>query len=504
MKKEFNLKYSLYLKRIILTTIILLNFACSGVSLKDNSSKSSVNSYYKSNGIPELKYSLAGNQEYFRFVNDTKNGICGEDNKDYLSFYKNKNIKGHGDQSAYWRWEVSFTQDQMDAVINNNLYSLGKSKPKNVYRLTNGKWVAGSLSSNPVGKVKTVKAVKRGQSGIVMDLLIEGSKGKFVVTKENNIRRVLAFPKSSLDGTGTVKLIGKNGKTLSTGSSLFPSAFFAVEKKTSTFKIYGGGFGHGIGVPQWNVRGLVKEGKNYDDILNRYYRGADLSKASRIKGFSGDVRVGITKNSNPKHNIITLSAPDKIVLKSGWSSSSIPKNKKVVFLKSGSEVIAKVDDKIMMRSKNGIRVDSSSKIKVNSITRAVSNKNPSYRGEFEITPYGSKDLLLVNVIDLEDYLLQVVGSEMPASFGLEALKVQAVAARTYAVNGILERKYKNYNFDLMDTVASQVYNNLDEDESVNKAVKSTKGKVLTYNGEVIPTYFYSTSAGYSATPQESW
>ncbi|MBP6062688.1 MAG: SpoIID/LytB domain-containing protein [Fusobacteriaceae bacterium] len=494
-----------YLTKICFIILLLINLSCTNSLFRNNAPKKVVNSYYGENGMPNLNYNLASNPEYFQFVNDTKTTpLSGKNSKDYLAFYKNKNIKGYGSSSNYWRWEVSYTSAQINSVINKNLYDLGENRGKNVYTLKNGKWIAGRVSVNPVGTVKNIKVVKRGRSGVVMDILVEGSKGKFVVTKENNVRKLLSFSPSSLNGTGSVKLIGKNGKALSGGTTLFPSAFFSVEKRSSGFKIYGGGFGHGVGMPQWSVKDLTSAGYDYDEILERYYPNTRLSKASSVDGFRGDLRVGITRNSRPEHQNITISSCGKIKLKSGWGSTSVSKNTKILFEICNGEVIAKANGKVLMKSKEKIEVTSSEMVSVNSIVRALKTRIPSYRGKFEVTPYGKTSLLLINVIDLEEYLLQVVGSEMPLSFGLEALKVQAVAARTYAVNGVLEKKYKKYNFDLVDTVASQVYNNLDESEVVNKAVKATKGRVLTYEGKIIPTFFYSTSAGYSATPQEIW
>ncbi|MGL5055235.1 MAG: SpoIID/LytB domain-containing protein [Fusobacteriaceae bacterium] len=503
MKKKNLIKK--YLKRTILAILLIINFSCTSSSSRGNAPKNTVNSYYRENGVPSLNYKLGTNAEYFKFVNDTGNNpLSGTNNRAYLDFYKNKKIKGYGSSSAYWRWETYYTQSQINAVINNNLYSLAQSRPQNVYTLKSGSWISGRVNQNPVGTVRNIKVVKRGSSGVVMDLLIEGSKGKFVVTKEGNIRRLLAFSSSSLNGTGSVKLKGKTGKVLSGGATLFPSAFFSVEKVGSGFKIFGGGFGHGVGMPQWSVKDLANAGYNYDKILYRYYPNTKLSRASSIKGFDDELRVGITRNSRPEHQNITISSYDKIKLKSGWGSTTVPKNTKVLFEISNGETIVKTSGKVIMRSKDKIIVTSSSQIKVDSITRSLKTRNPSYRGDFEIVPYGKTSLLLINIVDIEDYLLQVVGSEMPISFGLEALKVQAVAARTYAVNGVLEGKYRKYNFDLVDTVASQVYNNLDEADIVRNAVRATKGRVLTYNGKIIPTFFYSTSGGYSATPQEIW
>ena len=107
---------------------------------------------------------------------------------------------------------------------------------------------------------------------------------------------------------------------------------------------------------------------------------------------------------------------------------------------------------------------------------------------------GPAGLVLVNVIALEDYLSGVLGSEMPPQFPLEALKAQAVAARTYA----LERKLETLGqpFNLSSSVLSQVYGGLAaEDPRTLQAVEATRGQVLTYQLQPIEAYFHASCGG---------
>lgn len=107
-------------------------------------------------------------------------------------------------------------------------------------------------------------------------------------------------------------------------------------------------------------------------------------------------------------------------------------------------------------------------------------------------------LQVVNVISLEDYLVGVLGSEMPKSFPLEALKAQAVAARTYALN----KKLEQYGqlFHLGSSVISQVYRGLDaEDPRTREAVESTRGQVLTFMLQPIEAYFHASCGGRTET-----
>lgn len=113
-------------------------------------------------------------------------------------------------------------------------------------------------------------------------------------------------------------------------------------------------------------------------------------------------------------------------------------------------------------------------------------------------------------LDIEDYVRGVIAGEMPISFELEALKAQAVAARTYA----LRRINKNKNYDVVDTVMNQVY--LDDDtlkekwkdnydtymNKINKVVKETEGEYVDYNGSYADTLFFSTSVGNTENSEE--
>lgn len=127
---------------------------------------------------------------------------------------------------------------------------------------------------------------------------------------------------------------------------------------------------------------------------------------------------------------------------------------------------------------------------------------PTYAGRIEIVK-DSGGLLIINDIDLESYLYAVVPSEMPASYELEALKAQAVCARSYAYRQILLNGYASYGAHVDDSVSYQVYNNLPTDAKVIQAVNETAGKVLKFGEEVATTYYFSTSCGYT-TNETIW
>ncbi len=127
-----------------------------------------------------------------------------------------------------------------------------------------------------------------------------------------------------------------------------------------------------------------------------------------------------------------------------------------------------------------------------------------YRGELSVFAAGGR-LTVVNIVPLEDYLLGVVPREMPHDFPLEALKAQAVAARTYALYARASGAYAAQGFDLLPTTASQVYGGvLAERETTTRAVRETAGEILTYQGRPIGAFYHSTSGGHTESVEHVW
>lgn len=128
-----------------------------------------------------------------------------------------------------------------------------------------------------------------------------------------------------------------------------------------------------------------------------------------------------------------------------------------------------------------------------------------YRGSLEIFPSlrDKNEVTIVNILPVEEYLLGVVPSEMPSNWPIEALKTQAIAARTFALSHL--GQFSKDGFDVMPTVISQVYGGAEEEtEPSNKAVEETTGKVITYNSELISAYYYSSAGGITEDGQDAW
>jgi stage II sporulation protein D len=125
-----------------------------------------------------------------------------------------------------------------------------------------------------------------------------------------------------------------------------------------------------------------------------------------------------------------------------------------------------------------------------------------YRGRTLVVPTAG-GLTAVNYVDLEHYLYSVVGSEMPPSWSLEALKAQAVAARSYAL--YQRQNSANAVFDVGDTTQWQVYKGLEEETpSTRAAVDTTQGQVLTYSGQIINAVFHSCAGGFTENVEDVW
>lgn len=132
--------------------------------------------------------------------------------------------------------------------------------------------------------------------------------------------------------------------------------------------------------------------------------------------------------------------------------------------------------------------------------KVVERSQRTYHGDMEISIV-SGDLALVNVVPLEQYLYSVVGAEVYSSWPAEALKVQAVAARSYALQQGDRFKIAN----VVDTTLSQAYNGIgSENDKVTSAVDATAGEVVKSGGKIIEAVFSSNAGGQTAHPSEVW
>jgi stage II sporulation protein D len=238
------------------------------------------------------------------------------------------------------------------------------------------------------------------------------------------------------------------------------------------FTIRGAGFGHGVGMSQYGALGFAQHGKKHDEILRHYYTGTEvgttdpartvrvLIQATGTASFSGASRAG-SRGLNPSRTYL--------VRRNGSS--------KVDLLSSAGKRIATFSAPLQVAGPdNVVRLGGAG----------------SYRGTFEFRPDTFGGVLAVNAVSLEDYVAGVVSRESPSSWPAEALKAQAVAARTYAIT---TSKAGN-GFEQYADVRSQVYGGIAaETASTNRAVADTRGQVVTRGGKPVVTFFFSTSGG---------
>ncbi len=172
---------------------------------------------------------------------------------------------------------------------------------------------------------------------------------------------------------------------------------------------------------------------------------------------------------------------------------------KLKLAKNFTNTIRSCGGKIYIASKNsGV-----SKIKIYSEKNShLKIDDKAFRGYFTIEAAGDK-LNVINTVEIEDYLRAVVPSEMERSAGIEALKAQAIVARTYAI--ATRGKHKNAGYDLCNTTCCQVYKGVREESAItDKAVAGTRGLVIFCEGRPINAYYCASCGGYTESAEEAW
>lgn len=192
----------------------------------------------------------------------------------------------HGDwpaydrDSPYFRWQVKMSEEQLTAVINHNLSQRYQEQPDFILTQEGGQFCSIEIPRNPVGRLREIRVLQRGEGGNIMILEVEGTNGTYRIMKEYNIRHVLR-PANYLPASSPVILYCHDGSR-ALNYPILPSAFayFDVERNASgeitQVVIFGGGNGHGVGMSQYGARGLAEQGHDFKEILNHYYPGAEL------------------------------------------------------------------------------------------------------------------------------------------------------------------------------------------------------------------------------------
>ena len=164
-------------------------------------------------------------------------------------------------------------------------------------------------------------------------------------------------------------------------------------------------------------------------------------------------------------------------------------------------MLLRVDPKGFLIEGYGVR----SKIRVEPLKGSLlSVDGHRYRGNFVVEEDRFGKITVINVIDVEEYLYGVIKSEMLISSPMEALKAQAVIARTFAIKH-KERYTKIRGYGLSADTSSQVYTGVrGEDPRGNRAVDATRGRVLTFKGNLIDSYYHSACGGWTLNNEDAW
>ena len=142
-------------------------------------------------------------------------------------------------------------------------------------------------------------------------------------------------------------------------------------------------------------------------------------------------------------------------------------------------------------------------INVSAINYRGEIESYNYRGEIEARRFSTSDMTVINELPIQEYLYGVVPREIGGNSPIEAVKAQAIIARTYAIKNYNKRE--KWGFNLTNTTDDQAYGGYDwENPNSNGAVDETEGLYATYNGELIGGYYFSTSGGYTESSANVW
>lgn len=290
-----------------------------------------------------------------------------------------------------------------------------------------------------------------------------------------------------------------------------PGAEVYPRPANGIWPVTGGGFGHGVGMSQYGAHGAGLQGLTHQQILAFYYPGTDLQTWS-----NNSIRVGITINNNgitrvaQRSGLVVSNAPGSTTrtLPSGYDQFRV----RATGTSASSCVLEGRNSAGNWQTTWPSGLNQACPITFSSTSESTvdlflpSGERRIYRGAITATHRGTTSLLSVNHLPLQSYLRSVTLAEMPSSFHQQALRTQAVAARTYALAGSSATSH----YDVCDTTACQAYRGRGvrnsngtitsyEHSNTDAAVTATNGQVLTYvfsdGVRRLATTMYSSSTG---------
>jgi SpoIID/LytB domain protein len=287
----------------------------------------------------------------------------------------------------------------------------------------------------------------------------------------------------------------------------------STARADAIFAVSGRGWGHGIGMTQYGAMGYAQQGKSYTWILAHYFQQTslatrpqltvkvdlDASKSARsswhIEAASSSTTLTVADLANASHSVvvtrgadvwITFSAGGAVVKKNHWNGSAGKNEPGSVLGTFSGAVIASTGS------------TTASKVKIMGPSGPFSHNALAWRGQIRFTPNTTTGHAL-DYVPMEQYLRGVVPRESGSSWPKEALRAQAVAARSYAYDSASSGTV------LYCTTMSQVYGGADgEAATTDAAVADTANQFVVYGSKVIETFFSSSSGGRTANSKDVW
>ena len=256
-------------------------------------------------------------------------------------------------------------------------------------------------------------------------------------------------------------------------AALLPGFLAVAKADAATWIIKGRGFGHGVGMSQYGAYGFARKGRGYKAILKHYYRGTEIGKTRRTQM----IRVLLEIDPGDVYFRHARRACGKTLNPARLYRAHLHRGR-IRLVGPRGRVLAGCGQRLRTDNRGDIRIGT----------------HGAFRGALEVVPTQSDpgSLNAINALNVNAYAQGVVPGEMPSSWPMHALRVQAVAARTYA----LTTKVGGNGFDVYADTRSQVYGGLDiETDRTNRAVTSTRNQVVRYRGQMAQTFYFSTSGG---------
>ena len=243
----------------------------------------------------------------------------------------------------------------------------------------------------------------------------------------------------------------------------------------AAFVVSGRGYGHGVGMSQYGAYGMARAGRTHAEILRHYYTGIELGKSS-----TREVRILLAEG----RRAVTVASPVPFTIRDAAGT--------IHRLPAGSLTLR---PDLELPAAEGPVTAPAPLVARPGKDAPLSLDGRAYHGKLQLGVQNGF-LRAINLVALESYLQGVVAGEVPHSWPLEALRAQAVAARSYALANLVEGK----PFDLYADVRSQVYLGVSgEHPRTTEAVQTTAREVVLYDGTIASTLYFSSSGGKTAS-----